>query len=142
MKKQIQMEWKGGVAFEGTSSFGDTIRTDGVRAVGGEERGATASELILFAVAGCTGVDVVRILEKARQPLERLTIRVEAEQNEEYPKPFHTVRVHYIAHGKGLSEKRLAKAIALSEEKYCVVSQTVQNPAKVTTSYEIVDDTD
>ncbi len=137
---EIQMEWKGGVAFEGKSKFGDTVRTDGAHAVGGEERGATATELMLFSIAGCTGVDVVRILEKARQPLEKLTIRVVADQNDKYPKPFHTVRVHYTAHGKGISERRLAKAIALSEEKYCVVSQTVAKPAQVSTSWEIVED--
>jgi len=137
---EVQMEWKGGVAFEGISKFGDTVRTDGARRVGGEERGATATELMLFSIAGCTGVDVVLILKKARQPIESLTIKVEAEQNDKYPKPFHTVRIHFTAHGKGIDERRLAKAIALSEEKYCVVSQTIASPAKVSTSYEIVED--
>jgi len=133
------MDWAGGIAFEGKSEFGHTVRTDSARRVGGEESGPMPTELVLFGIAGCTGVDVVRIMEKARQPLESLSIVVQADQNDEYPKPFHTVRIHFKAKGKGISEKRLAKAIELSEEKYCVVSQTIARPAKVSTSYEIVE---
>jgi putative redox protein len=47
--------------------------------------------------------------------------------------------VHYVAKGEDLDPKALAKAIELSEGKYCVVSQTLQEPAEITTSYEIVD---
>jgi putative redox protein len=136
---EVRMQWKGGLAFEGTSAFGSVVRTDAAREVGGEESGAKPTELLLYGIAGCTGIDILRILEKQRQEITDLSIRVEAEQNEDYPKPFHTVRVHYIATGKGLDPRRLAKAIELSESKYCVVSQTVQQPATVTTSWEIVE---
>lgn len=133
------MNWANGDAFEGTSVFGHTVRTDTARRVGGDESGPKPTELFLFGIASCTGVDVVRIMRKARQPLDSLKITVKAEQNEDYPKPFHTVRIHFVAKGKGISEKRLKKAIELSGEKYCVVSQTVARPASVSTSFEIVE---
>lgn len=133
----IKMKWAGGLKFEGTTAFGQKIATDGSKQAGGNEDGYKPTELMLYGVAGCTGIDVVRILEKQRQQLTSLEIEVIAHHNDEYPKPFHTVEVKYIATGKNLDEKKLAKAIELSESKYCMVSQTIQAEGKVITSYEI-----
>ena len=133
---KVSMAWEGGMRFAATGSWGHEIRIDAEREKGGGEGGFRPTELLLWGVAGCTGLDVVRILEKKRQRLESLEIFVEAEQDESYPRPFHTFRVHYVATGD-VSEKALAQAIELSEGKYCVVSQTVQQPATVSTSFEI-----
>lgn len=133
----VSMKWEGGLKFSATGAFGHPISIDGAKASGGKEEGHRPTELLLWGVAGCTGIDIVRILAKKRQKLESLTIQVHAEQNEDYPKPFHTVRVHYVATGE-VDEKALAAAIELSEGKYCIVSQTIREPATVTTSFEIV----
>ena len=133
-----KMSWQGGLKFDGTSAFGHKISTDGSTQAGGREEGYKPTELLLYGIAGCTGIDVVRILEKQRQELLGLEIEVIAHQNDDYPRPFHTVEVKFIARGKNLDPKKLAKAIELSESKYCVLSQTVQAPGKVTTSYEII----
>ncbi len=132
--------WKAGLKFEGTSAFGHKIVTDGGKQGGGEESGYKPTELILYGIAGCAGIDVVRILEKQKQKLTSLEIELTAHQNENYPKPFHTIEVKYIARGDDLNEKKLAKAIELSESKYCVVSQTLQNETKMVSSYEILSD--
>ncbi len=132
------MKWAGGLKFEGISAFGHKIVTDVAKQSGGEEAGYKPTELLLYAIAGCTGVDVVRILEKQRQKLSSLEIEVVARHNDDYPKPFHTVEVKYIARGENIDEKKLAQAIELSESKYCMVSQTVENAGKVVTSYEIL----
>ena len=134
----VKMRWAGGIRFEGEGAFGHTIVTDGATRSGGEEAGFKPTELLLFGIASCTGVDVVRILEKQRQKLTSLEIEVKAHQNDNYPKPFHTFEVKYIARGENLDEKKLVKAIELSEGKYCVVSQTMESEARVTTSYEII----
>lgn len=136
---KVEMKWGGGLRFTGHNPWGHEIVTDGARDVGGEESGFRPTELLLYAVASCTGIDIVRILEKRRQKLHSLVIEVHAEQNDEYPKPFHDVRIHYVAQGEGLDEKSLAMAIALSESKYCTVSQTLQQPTNVTTSFEILE---
>jgi putative redox protein len=132
-----KMKWAGGNKFEGTSLFGHKIVTDSAKETGGEEAGYKPTELVLFGLAGCTGIDVVKILEKMRQELTSFEIEVAAHQNDEYPKPFHTVEVKYILKGKNLDREKVAKAIELSESKYCVVSQTIQSQAKVVTSFEI-----
>jgi len=132
-----KMKWAGGLKFEGTSAFGHPITTDGGKAHGGNEEGYKPTELLLFGIAGCTGVDVVRILEKQRQQLKSLEIELTAHQNDKYPKPFHTIEVKFIATGTDLDPRKLGLAIAMSESKYCVVSQTVENEGKVVTSYEI-----
>jgi len=133
-----KMKWAGGIKFEGTGAFGHKIITDGSKQAGGEEAGYKATELLLFGIAGCTGVDVVLILEKKRQKFESLEIEVIAHQNEHYPKPFHTIEVKFSFKGDNLDPAKVARAIELSESKYCVVSQTVENVGKVTTSFEIL----
>ena len=132
----ISMKWEGGLKFSATTEWGQRITTDGGGQAGGKEDGFKPTELLLYGVAGCTGIDVIRILEKKRQKLDSLEIRVEADQTEDYPRPFHSFRVHYIARGE-VDKRALAAAIELSEGKYCVVSQTLREPAAITTSFEI-----
>ena len=115
-----KMKWTDGLKFEGSSAFGHKIVTDSSKQTGGEEAGYTPTELLLYSIAGCTGIDVVRVMGKMRQNLESLEIEVVAHQN------------------KDLDPEKLKKAIELSEDKYCVVSQTVKEVGKVVTSYEIV----
>ncbi len=133
-----KMSWVGGIKFEGESVFGHKLVTDGSKKAGGGEEGYEPTELLLYGMASCAGVDIVRILEKQRQELTSLEIEVVGHQNDNYPRPFHTIEVKFIAQGKNLNPDKLAKAIELSESKYCVVSQTVQNETRVTTSFEIL----
>lgn len=135
---KAKMNWTGGLKFEGTSAFGHKIATDGAKGAGGQEDGYKPTELLLYGMAGCAGIDIVRILQKQRQKLTSLEIEVTAHQNEDYPRPFHTIEIKFIARGNDLDEKKLAMAIDLSESKYCVVSQTVANQTRVITSYEVV----
>ena len=132
----IKMNWSGGLRFEGTTEWGHKIVTDSSKQSGGDESGYKPTELMFYGLAGCTGVDVVRILEKQRQELKSLEIEVIGYHEDEYPKPFHTVEMKFIAIGN-VDPKKLAKAIELSEEKYCMVSQTIAQETKVTFSYEI-----
>ena len=132
-----KMKWSGGMKFEGRTAFGHTIATDTAKSAGGGESGYKPSELVLFGLAGCTGVDVISILKKMQQQVDSLEIEVTGHQNDEYPKPFHTIEVKYIFTGTDLDPEKVARAIELSETKYCMVSQTVQFPGKVTTSFQI-----
>ena len=69
-----------------------------------------------------------------------MEIELTAHQNDNYPKPFHTIEVRYVATGKDLDAGKLAQAIELSESKYCVASQTIQGVTKMVSSYEIKPD--
>jgi putative redox protein len=133
-----KMSWAGGLKFEGMSAFGHKLVTDGSKSAGGEEAGYKPTELLLFGIAGCTGIDVVRILQKQRQELTALDIELTGHQGEGYPKPFHTIEIKYIARGRNLDPRKVEQAIELSEDKYCVVSQTVKQETKVVRTLEVL----
>ncbi len=137
---EAKMKWGGGLKFEGVSEFGHILTTDGSKKAGGEESGYRAPELVLFALAGCTGIDVVKILEKMRQKLTGLEIQVEGHQPEDYPKPYNKIEVKYIFRGKNLDRKKVEKAIDLSENKYCMVSLSLKGVANISSSYEIIEE--
>jgi len=104
----------------------------------GNATGLKPSELLLLAVAGCTAVDVVTIMRKKRQAMTGLEINVRGEQDENPPWTFRHIHLEYVVRGKGLSEKGLARAIQLSEEKYCSVKSSLT--CEVTSSYRIVEE--
>jgi putative redox protein len=113
-----------------------------VVAVPGEEGGigAKPSDLLLMALGGCTAVDVVGILQKKRQKLTGLEIRVTGEQQADPPWTFQKFHIHYIVKGRGLSQKAVEDAIHLSHDKYCSVSATLRLSVPVTNDFEIIED--
>jgi putative redox protein len=133
-----RMKWAGGLKFDGKSVFGHGISTDGAVKAGGTEAGYKPTELLLFGVAGCTGIDVIRILTKMRQEVESMEIEVIGYQNDDYPKPFHTVEIKLKVGGINLNPDKIKQAMELSEEKYCVVSQTIKEVGQIKCSFEIV----
>lgn len=106
------------------------------------ERSAASGplELLLVALGGCTGADVVSVLRKKRERVSSYRIEVRAERREEHPRSFRRFEVRHIVKGKGISEKAVAQAIQLSTEKYCSVAATVRPTAEIVTSYEIQED--
>lgn len=94
-------------------------------------------ELLLVALGGCTGADVVDILRKKRETVTSYRIEVQGERREEHPRSLRRVHVRHILYGKGLTEKAVAHAIQLSDEKYCGVAATMRPTAEIVTTYEI-----
>lgn len=104
----------------------------------GEGTGPRPVELVLYGLAGCTAMDVVSILEKKRQPAQHLEVVVTGVQREDdYPHYYETIDVHYIVAGEGVTPEAVARAIELSEEKYCSVGGMVRPEARIVTSYEV-----
>ena len=135
-----KLTWTGGLRFEGTGQFGHTIVTDGGRAVGGQESGHKPTELLLWGIAGCTGIDVVNILRKQRQELTGLEIEVTGRMTADYPKRFETIEIRYIVRGRNLDPQKVRQAVELSQGKYCSVSLTVKHETAVTTRIDIQDE--
>lgn len=121
-------EDKGYVA---TNSRGVSIRLGA-----GLADGPSPMEMVLMAVGGCSGVDIVSILEKMRQPLKGFEIQVSGERMEEHPRYFHKIRVKYLVEGQ-VEEDKLIRAIDLSLEKYCSVSNGLIPKADISYEYEI-----
>ena len=138
MAKTVHVTWVQKRQFVGSDSSKHSV----VMSSQDEENGSgmKPSDLLLVGLGGCTGYDVVDILLKKRQQLTGLEVVVTGEQDAEPPWPYRKIHVHYILHGKGLREKAVQDAIALSEEKYCSVAATVRGVAEIATEYTIVEE--
>lgn len=134
MKHTVNVNWLKKMAFEGNID-GHKIIMDASSEVGGEDRGPRPKPFMLMALAGCTGMDVVSILEKMRIELDDFNVIVEGELSEEHPKHYQSMHVIYEFKGKDLPMDKLEKAINLSEERYCGVNAVYKKTIKM--SYEI-----
>ncbi len=134
MKHTVETSWKGNMLFDANVS-GHHVMMDAMPAVGGEDKGSRPKELMLAALAGCTGMDVVSILKKMRVEFSGLNIRVEANVTEEHPKHYDKMLVIYEFTGHNLQMDQLKKAVELSQERYCGVSFVYKKAMEVT--YEI-----
>jgi putative redox protein len=130
------VKWISGKQFIGIDSTKHSV----VLSTPDEGIGIKPSELLLIAVASCTAVDVVEILSKKRMPLDHLEIQCSGEQDHEPPWTFRKIHLRYIVGGKNLTEKDVAQAIKLSEEKYCSVAATVRGTAEIVTEFEILEE--
>jgi putative redox protein len=117
------------------SGHAQAIETDSQRAAA-----ATPMELLLIALGGCTGVDVISILKKKRQQVTDYRIEVSGERRDEFPRSFTRLMVRHIVRGRAVSEQAVASAIELSDTKYCSVAATLRGSAEIVTSYEIIED--
>ena len=136
---EVGVTWVDGQQFVATGTGGHSIVLD---APGGREswQGFKPSELLLAAVAGCTGVDVIDILRKKRLQVSGLRVSAHGEQREEYPRAFERIHVHYEVRGHNVPEEAVERAISLSQEKYCSVAATVRGVATITTSHTVIAD--
>ena len=98
--------------------------------------GMKPSDLLLLAAASCSAYDVVGILKKQREPLQTLEVVCNGEQGEEPPYAFSEIHLHYRVFGK-VDEKKLERAIMLSEDKYCSVINSLKSGVKISSDYEI-----
>ena len=138
MAGSAHVQWVSKGRFVGTDGHKHSI----VMSTQDEENGIgmKPSELLLVALGGCSSVDVVSILEKKRQRLTGLELEITAEQEPEPPWCFCKINIIYHVRGRGLSEKAVADAIRLSEEKYCSVRATLDKSVEVHTEYRIVEE--
>jgi putative redox protein len=135
---QAKIKWVGKRGFIGETESGNKIRMDIAMEKGGGNTGPTPMELVLLALGGCTGLDVISILEKKRAKLEGMEIKIEAEKTENHPKVFKNIKIEYLFQGKDLKESDLKTAIELSQEKYCSVSAILKKTAELSYSWTIL----
>ena len=129
------VKWIEGKQFIGIDSTNHSV----VLSTPKEGIGIKPSDLLLIAVASCSAVDVVEILEKKRMTLTHLEISSSGEQDQDLPWTFRKIHMHYKIGGKNLTEKAVAQAIQLSEEKYCSVAATIRGTAEIITDFEILE---
>jgi putative redox protein len=120
---RVSLRWRGdGLVFVGGAPGGPQIVVDS-----DGNHGPSPTQTLLLALAGCMGVDVRMILEKARVHVESLDVDVEGDRVDEIPRRFHTVRLTYRVKGPAHHDQtRLERAVELSREKYCSVLHTLR----------------
>ena len=114
-----------------TKVNGHTITIDLDKAGGGNDVGSSPKILMLVSLAGCTGVDVVSILNKMKVNFSDLAINVEAHLTDEHPKIYDEVSVIYTIKVDKVNEPKVKKAVDLSQETYCGVSEMFRSFAKL-----------
>nr|WP_277741904.1 OsmC family protein [Acidithiobacillus sulfuriphilus] len=140
MKARVQWMGPEQMSFVAESESGHALVMDSSAEIGGRNLGPRPMELLLMGLGGCSSIDVVLILQRSRQQIRDCVVELNAERAGEDPKVFSRIHLHYVLSGKGLDEKRVERAIALSAEKYCSASIMLSKTAEITHDYEIRED--
>ena len=138
MKHIVDLSWKQNLAFE-TELDGHKLVIDASPEIGGDDLGPRPKKLMLTALAGCTGLDIIMILKKMKLVPDSFNVIVEGGLTEEHPKKYNEMKVIYEFKGKDLPMEKLEKAVKLSEEKYCGVSAVYRDVMPVNTEIRIVE---
>ena len=138
---QVEIEWQDAVSFSACADSQHTISIDGPAELGGVNAGTRPMELMLMGIAGCAATDVVHILRKGRVAIDVCRVSVQAERAGEDPKVFTDIHLRFQVAGQSLTEKKLARAVSLSAEKYCSASILMSRAGvNVTHSHELLID--
>ena len=116
------------------SGHAQVIETDSAR-----NSAATPMELLLIALGACTGDDVISILKTKRQQVTEYRIEVNGERRDDFPRSYTRFEVKHIVTGHEIRAQAVARAIVLSDQKYCSVAATLRGAAEIMTSYEIIE---
>lgn len=133
MTHKITTHWQGELTFESDNPSGKSVIMD-TDIEGQEERfGLSPKAMMLSSLAGCSGLDVITILDKMKMKIDDFKIVVSGELTEEHPKYYHSVKVDYHFYGSDLIKSKCEKAVNLSVEKYCGVMEMFRQFAKIET---------
>ena len=133
MSHKITTNWKGNMLFDSDNPSGHHVSMD-TDVEGKEREGLSPKALMLSSLAGCSGLDVVSILDKMKIDTYDLKMEVEGLLTDEHPKYYHTVILDYHFTGTDLNEEKINRAVQLSIEKYCGVMEMFRRFSEVKTN--------
>lgn len=125
-----------GMHFQGEGTSKVTTNIDTSVTAGGTGHGTSPMELVLIAIAGCSGMDIITILEKMQVKVQRFETTVEGERASDHPRIFKDIEVIYKFWGEDLPEDKIRRAVELSMEKYCSVVNMIDKVANLAYSIE------
>ena len=138
---KARIKWVEDRTFIGESGSGHKIVLGTAFGSEGRSPGPSPMELVLIGMGGCSGYDVVHILEKGREAIEDVAVELEAERAQQEPKVFTRIHMHFVVMGRGVAPEKVERAIALSVKKYCSASAMIAKTATITHDFEVVDTT-
>ena len=125
------VKWNTKMNLTAKADSGYEVVMDAYSNVGGEDLGPRPTELVLMGLGGCTGMDVVSILEKMKQEITSFEIKLHADKAQEHPKIFTHIVMEYIVTGRNIDRGAVEKAVMLSREKYCSVQAMLRKAAEI-----------
>lgn len=134
---QVSLDWKQGLSFHGSAPSGHSVDLSAYKDVGGAGDGFAPEELVALGLGGCTGMDIISILQKKQQDVQKLQLRVTTQKRDEHPKVWTHALIEYIVTGSNIDPAAVERAIQLSSEKYCLVQNMLKASVKIETRYEI-----
>jgi putative redox protein len=124
--------------FEATSPTGQVVELDAKPEIGGEGKGFRPMEMLLVGLGGCSGIDMVNVLNKQKEPLKDIKIGIKAtRKEEETPAIFEKINIHFELSG-ALNPQKVERALALTFDKYCSVSNILGRSATIEFTYAIL----
>lgn len=124
---------------EAVNEQGNRVEMDGSPDIGGGNKGMRPMQMLLAAMGGCSGIDVVSVLKKQRQDLRDIKITITGEREKDaVPSLYTEVHAHFRLYGN-IDAQKAEKAVSLSVEKYCSVARTLEKNAKITYSFEVLE---
>lgn len=136
---KIKAKWVEGYRFIGSNEAGHGIIMDG--SSGDQRLGTSPMELLLLGLGGCSGIDVVHILQKSRENVTDCVVDIEGTRADTEPKVFTDIHMTYTVTGENLSMDKVKRAVDLSAEKYCSASVMMGKAANITKEIVVVDGT-
>ena len=127
---EMNVSWDGNMRFT-TEVNGHKLIIDANEATGGNNTGPRPKPLMLTALGGCTGIDVISILHKMRVIPSKFNVKMESDVTEEHPKHYSRIKLIYEFEGENLAIDRLKRAVELSEDRYCGVSYIYKKSIKM-----------
>jgi putative redox protein len=127
-----------GLTFVGKADSNHWVVMDAAQKVNGSDAGARPMELVLIALAGCTGMDVASILQKMRVKVDEFWMELEAEQSPEHPRVFTSIRLTYVLVGDDAPREAVDRAIELSQSTYCSVSAMLRKACDISVDVQIM----
>jgi putative redox protein len=131
---RVTTSWQSDMQFDAEVGTHHLVM-DAAAEFGGKEKGPRPKPVLLAALGGCTGMDVVSLLKKMRVDYSGFRIMAEGETSREHPKVYTDIHLVYEFTGRDLPLEKLQKAVDLSQERYCSVSAMLRQAARLT--YEI-----
>src|SRR6266516_6713225 len=128
-----------GMRFDAESGSGHHVTLDAAEHGGGHNAGFRPMELLLIGLAGCTGMDVISILRKKRQQVTGYAVHVVGVRADEHPMVLVEIDVVHIVTGHHIQSEAVARAIQLSEERYCGAGAMLGKVAHLTHTFRIVE---
>ena len=138
MKQEATVRWAGKMTFIGKAGTNHLVPMDTSPEFDGDSSATKPLELLLIALGGCTGMDILPLFKKMRQDVTAVELKITAERSEEHPKVYTKIDLEYVVTGRDLEEEKVRHAIELSQEKYCSVSTMLKKACPVNYTIRII----